>query len=469
MNATVTDKDPRAERIPTKPLLSEMHGMAAARAWGENLASAITDYRARKIGWSDVDPGCLLFGPPGTGKTLFATALAASCKLPLVKATFGDWQSADDGHLGDCLAAIRATFEEAAALAPCILHIDELDSIPARGRGQHALYWNAVTNDILKAIDRAADTPGIVIIGCCNNPELLDPALVRAGRLDRKIEIGYPTLDEIPDIIKFHLTFYETVSVLCARKHDAFRLIAQMAQGLSSAELAQLVRAVRSRARARKAKYLGYEDFVAELDPPDRKTDAALEQLIAVHEAGHAIAGYRLGVITDVNLSIITHARRGGVTRFMPTTPTMTRATLLDRLTMIMAGRAAEDIFFGAPSTGAGGNDQSDLAQATKLARDAIAIHGLSKRNSLYWHGDVTPHAYPHDVRAEVEAILVEAYDAAKALIIDDWDYVNEVAAALRKSRVMDFRTFRLLDRRPTRQSGTRPDQVSPHCGQVQK
>ena len=449
---SATNTTPSRPAPPTGPLLSQLSGMAEARAWGESLLLALTEYYAGRIQWSDVDPGCVLHGPPGTGKTTFAKALAASAKLPLIIATFGEWQASGAGHLGTLTDAMRVTFAHARSISPCILFIDELDSIPARSSDpQMARYWNQFTNAILKSLDEVAEAKGVIVIGACNHPNMLDAALVRAGRMDRMIAVTLPNPAEIEAILKFHMTKAEQEAVAGRPASGGFRAIALLCTGMSGAEIAKAVREAKAHARANRHA-LAFSDFAAVLDPPEKRLNADYQWRVAVHETGHAVAGYRLGVASAINLSIVAASGREGCVRFTEYERPLTRKTIEDTIVVLMAGRAAEQVFLREVSGGAGGPAHSDLAMATKFAIKAVARLGLSESDTLFWHGqpeDTPLSQYPAAVVAEVDSMLSKAYDEAVRLIEHDWDFANNVALALIKRRALSHTEFVLIDRRP--------------------
>lgn len=432
--------------IPTRPLLSELAGMSTARAWGERLSRDIADYRAGTIKWSDVDPGCVLHGPPGTGKTTFATALAATCKLPLIATSFSAWQAAEEGHLGTLLAAMESSFALARANAPCILFVDELDSIPRRGSGSRSMnYWNQVTNALLKAIDSLAEATGVVMLGACNHPGLLDPALVRAGRMDQMIAIELPDAKAIATILSFHLKPEERQSV------GSLASIAKICVGMSGADLARLARSARALARSNR-RVMRVRDLIAVLDPPELRLSPEQLKRIAVHEAGHAVAAHRLAIADDITLSLVARNTANGIAGIKLRQEPVTRTLVEARLVMLLAGRAAEEVFFGQPSASAGGDETSDLAHANRTALDAVVNLGLSTHNPLGYYVRREQHDkawYPTEVRAEVDEMLASAYRDAVALMGWDWDFVNQTAEALVRDRGLSYREFALLDRRP--------------------
>ncbi|WSG75919.1 ATP-binding protein [Rhizobium beringeri] len=180
--------------LPSVPSLDELEGYGEARDWGLALADDVRAWERAEIPWSEVDRGILISGPPGSGKTLFASALARTCGIEVVATSVSRWQSM--GHLGDMLGAMRKSFQEAAAKKPCILFLDELDSIGDRAtfKGDNAQYSSQVVNGLLELVDGFDRLEGVVVVGATNFPEKIDPALRRAGRLDRHIAFPCRTL-----------------------------------------------------------------------------------------------------------------------------------------------------------------------------------------------------------------------------------------------------------------------------------
>lgn len=419
--------------VPTGPLLKDLAGMDAAREWGEQLAADLADYKAKRIRWEDVDPGVLVHGKPGTGKTTFARALAATCGVAFVSTSYAEWQRSGDGHLGDLLAAMKRVFRFALLSAPCILFIDELDSLPSRASGRSDSWWTSVVNAMLELLDGASSREGVVVVGACNNVAGLDPALVRAGRFDRQIEIPMPNTTALEQILRFHLgkrvgtaMDLSTIALLCA--------------GMTGADIEKLVRDARRKARKHKRR-VSEADLIAALEGEAPSNDPALLRRIAVHEAGHAVAALHFGIWDKVSVSIIRRAFMGGRTDFGTIRDsTMTRDFLDKMMITALAGRAAEEVFLGAPSAGAGGSEQSDLAQATRIATDIVSSFGLSERMGLLWFGQHSrdnPVLFDQRISGEVSAILKATYDETLAFVTAHRVTIEAVAAALVKSRAL--------------------------------
>lgn len=209
--------------------------------WARCLVRDLQLFKRGALPWSEVDRGALLFGPPGTGKTTFASALAEEAGVPLVICGHGVWQ--EKGHQGDMLRAMRASFAEARAQAPALLFIDEMDSFPPRGSGRrdHDAYTRQVVNALLAEMDGIGTREGVVIIAACNDATMVDPALVRAGRLDHRFEMSLPARTSIEAILRVHLRH--------ELRDEPLADIAAIAHGMSGAELEAAVRAARKAAR----------------------------------------------------------------------------------------------------------------------------------------------------------------------------------------------------------------------------
>ncbi|WP_270933297.1 AAA family ATPase [Falsiroseomonas oryzae] len=421
--------------------LEDLHGMQAVVEWGLRLRTDLALYRSGRLPWRDVDKGALIVGPPGTGKTTFGRALAASCSVPLIQGSVAKWQASGTGHLGDMLKAMRRTFDEARAAAPCILFVDEIDSLGDRSRfdSRNRDYSTQVLNSMLELLDGLEARDGVVFVGATNRPEALDPALIRAGRLDRMIRIDLPSAEELQKIFRHHLG---------QELPDAdLQMIVRSRVGMTGADVERAVRGMRQRAR-HEARAPCMNDLLSELSDAKVILSEDMRWRIAVHEAGHAVAILHLRPEALRSVSVGRTAGDTGVLGVVATAPDLcgsgpgtpiTRHAILNAIAERLAGRAAEWQLQGEVSAGAGGSPSSDIAMATWLATVAVSAFGLdgSGSHAPVWRGlpdvdDVPRLLLQHPgIARQVEAMLHEGYERALCLMRDEASSVEQVAKRL--------------------------------------
>lgn len=351
---------------PTRiPALSEMHGYGKAKAWGLQLADDLEAWQRGDIDWADIDRGIVLSGPPGVGKTIFAEALAQQCKVKLIATSLAQWQAA--GHLGDLLKAMRKSFSDARNAAPCILFIDELDSIGDRAKfdDRDSGYSIQVVNALLEALDGLGERQGVIVVGATNRFSAIDPALLRAGRLDKHVAIPKPLpLDR--------LAIAETLSDLIFDGSSG-REFMLATHEMTGADIAKAVRDGRRIARSCRRTLLP-EDIITSL-PQLLTPPPEFLKMVAIHETGHTLVGVALG-FGNFGGTVIFDRLPAGDNRFKAGTAQFSlsvfeiqnRKTILDQIAVLLGGAAAEELWLGCHSDGSGGSHTSDLAEATRLA-----------------------------------------------------------------------------------------------------
>ncbi|WP_417692398.1 AAA family ATPase [Roseibium sp.] len=416
----ITSDPSETENSPANGELSleTLAGLGDAGDWGRELAADLKDWSAGELPWSEVNRGVLVAGPPGTGKTTYAKALAKTCGVELVASSLAQWQSA--GHLGDLLKAMRGTFAEARKKTPCILFLDEFDSVGDRRtvQGDNAHYVVEKINGLLECLDGVEDREGIVVVAACNHPQFVDPAFLRPGRLEQTIRIPLPDRPAREQILRWHLKG--------SLDGEDLTVIADCLEGHSGADIEKLVRDARRAARKAKRK-LHYEDIVSKLP---KRIAVSREDLrrIAVHEAGHAIVHavvgegeiVRLKIEPDLNMQRQV-AEAGFLEVARPELKGRTRKDYEAQLMVHLGGLAAEELVFGEIADGGGGSMGSDLASATQIATEMEASFGF---------GDSLVHLAPsgskqvgdvlltdHALRRRVEATLAKAYVDARAIL----------------------------------------------------
>ena len=348
------------------PSLQDLSGYGEAKTWGLELTEDLAAWKAGRLAWDDVDRGILLSGPPGSGKTSYAAAVARTCNVPLILGSAARWQAT--GHLGDMLKAMRKAFAEAARQAPSILLIDEFDSFTSRDDrtgSSNDNYHRQVINALLELLDGAQSHEGVIVIGATNNPKIIDPALLRAGRLERHFAIPLP--DEVArhEIYRFYLRG--------DLADEALDDVVSASDGWSGADIERCVRDARRYARRAKRQMV-LTDLIAAL-PPVVPIPMAVQRCVAAHELGHAILGVLLEADPLVSVSIEkaiqtdSRSRSLGYTAFEERLFSRKTSTYFrNKIATLMGGIAAEEVLFGEFGSGAGGDPSADLNRATDLA-----------------------------------------------------------------------------------------------------
>jgi len=415
--------------------LDELHGMDEAVAWARSTIRDLDAWRRGELPWSALDPGACLVGAPGTGKTLFAESFARAAGLPLVACSLAQWQSADEGHLGHLLRAMRRDFDSARAQAPCVLFTDEIDSFADRSklRHAHADYVVEVVNAFIAQLDGVAGREGLIYLAASNDLSRCDPAIVRSGRLNRIIRIGLPNACDLERMFRVRLAGRLT--------GEDLEEICLLALGSTGADVERITNdALRFARHADRALELA-DLRRALLDREDR--DCSEIRRCAVHEAGHVVAEIvHFGHEADVRASIVRSGNRGGATVRTKAPPFAgTYSDYQHRLQVLLAGRIAEEIMLGEASHGAGGTRGSDLQQATALAAAMVGSLGMSGPKHLLFfasHEDTDELLSYVDVRIASHAELTRAAEACRSTLLEHRAALEAIASTLLRSSRID-------------------------------
>jgi cell division protease FtsH len=399
-----------------------------------------------------VPKGVLLMGPPGSGKTLLARAVAGEAGVPFFHVSGSEFV---EMFVGVGAARVRDLFEQAKANRPCIIFIDELDAVGRlrfAGIGGGHDEREQTLNQLLVEMDGLEQNSGIIVVAATNRPDVLDPALLRPGRFDRRIVIDYPDAKGREAILRVHLRGKPLADDVDIEK------LAKQTAGFSGADLANMVNEAAILAARKNKTKIEMSDLLEALEKviagPERKSRLITERekrILAYHESGHALVSKLLKVREVTKVTIIPRGLALGYTLNLPQEDRylMTRKELLDEMTVMLAGRAAEEVVFGEVTTGA----QNDLERVTELARKMVCEFGMSERlgpvtlgrkaGPIFLGRDIVEdrnysEAVANEIDREVRRIVEECYERAKRLLQENRHLLDAIANRLLEKETID-------------------------------
>ncbi|MFT4156063.1 ATP-dependent zinc metalloprotease FtsH [Parafilimonas sp.] len=406
-----------------------------------------------------IPKGALLIGPPGTGKTLLAKAMAGEAQVPFFSMSGSDFVEL---FVGVGASRVRDLFKQAREKAPCIIFIDEIDAI-GRARGRNAIVSNDerenTLNQLLVEMDGFSGESGIIILAATNRPDVLDSALLRPGRFDRQISIDRPDVKGREDIFRVHLK-----PIKVSQSLNIFKL-AEQTPGFAGADIANVCNEAALIAARKDKEMVDMSDFqdaidrvIGGLEKKNKIISPEEKEIIAYHEAGHAICGWFLEHAYP--LLKVTIVPRGtaalGYAQYTPKEQYLYNTDqLMDQLCMTLGGRASEEIFFGKISTGA----SNDLQQITKTAYAMITVYGMNKKvGNISFYDPAADNSFtkPYSEKTgemideEVRKLIETAYVKTKALLSERKHEVETLAKELLVKEVLfqsDVET--LIGKRP--------------------
>jgi cell division protease FtsH len=407
-----------------------------------------------------IPKGVLLVGSPGTGKTLLAKAVAGEAGVPFFSISGSEFV---EMFVGVGASRVRDLFNQAKRHSPCIIFIDEIDAVGRqRGAGLGGSHdeREQTLNQILVEMDGFDTDTNIIVVAATNRPDILDPALMRPGRFDRRVVLDRPDVKGREAIIKVHVKGKPLASDV------DLKTLAKVTPGFVGADIENMVNEAAILAARKNKKTVNDRDFQDAIERivlgPERKSrviNKAEQRITAYHEAGHAVVGYLLPNSDPLRkVTIIPRGMSGGSTLFMPENDLsyVTRARMKDQIVMALAGRAAEEIVFDEITTGA----SSDLEQVTKIARAMVTRFGMSeklgpmmfgqKEEMIFLGREISEQrdyseAVAEEIDSEVRGIVTWAYDEARRLIHENRDKLEAVAQRLLEVETLDTNDFLAL------------------------
>ena len=392
-----------------------------------------------------IPKGALLVGPPGTGKTLLAKAVAGEADVPFFSMSGSDFV---EMFVGVGASRVRDLFRQAKEKAPCIIFIDEIDAVGrARSKGPN-MGGNdereSTLNQLLTEMDGFGTNSGVIILAATNRADILDKALLRAGRFDRQIHVDLPDLNERKAVFEVHLKPLKLDSSVDVD------LLARQTPGFSGADIANVCNEAALIAARHQKSAVGKQDFLDAIDRIigglEKKTKimtTAEKRTIALHEAGHATLSWFLEHANPlIKVTIVPRGRALGAAWYLPEERQITtKEQMLDEMCATLGGRAAEELFTGHISTGA----MNDLERVTKQSYGMIAYAGMSDKlpNLCYYNNEEYSFSKPYSDRTaelideEVKRMINEQYDRAKKMLSEHKEGHNQLAQLLMDKEVI--------------------------------
>ena len=421
----------------------------AGQAGAKQEVQEIVDFLKNPKKYTDlggkIPKGALLVGPPGTGKTLLAKAVAGEASVPFFSMSGSDFV---EMFVGVGASRVRDLFRQAKEKSPCIIFIDEIDAVGRARSKNPSMGGNDerenTLNALLTEMDGFGTNSGVIILAATNRVDMLDKALLRAGRFDRQINVDLPDLPERKEIFKVHLKPVKTDETV------DIEFLARQTPGFSGADIANVCNEAALIAARRNAVAVGKQDFLDAVDRIigglEKKTKvmtAGEKRSIALHEAGHATISWFCEFANPlVKVSIVPRGQALGAAWYLPEERQITtKEQMLDEMCALLGGRAAEELFTGHISTGA----MNDLERATKSAYGMIAYAGMSERlpNICYYNNQEYQFQRPYSETTakimddEVLKMINEQYDRAKNILSEHKEGHNELAELLIKNEVI--------------------------------
>ncbi|TLU56893.1 MAG: ATP-dependent zinc metalloprotease FtsH [Chlorobium sp.] len=449
----------------TRITFKDVAGLDEAKAEVMEVVDFLKDPKKYTTLGGKLPKGVLLVGPPGTGKTLLAKAVAGEADVPFFSISGSDFV---EMFVGVGAARVRDLFKQAKEKAPCIIFIDEIDAV-GRSRGKGAMMGanderENTLNQLLVEMDGFATDKGVILIAATNRPDVLDSALLRPGRFDRQIMVDKPDLKGRIDIFKVH------TKALSLSKEVNLKALASQTPGFAGAEIANAANEAALLASRRNQQSIGMKDFedaiercVAGLEKKNKVINPREKQIVAYHEAGHAIVSWMMADNDPVQkISIVPRGMSAlGYTMNIPLEDRylMTKSELLGRICGLLGGRIAELIIFNEISTGA----QNDLEKVTSIAYNMVTVYGMSEKlgnvsfyesNNPYYGSPGIDKKYGEDtarlIDREVMSFIEESRMKVMNLLTENREKLEKLASELLLKEMLQYPQIEeILGKRP--------------------